>query len=148
MMQNILQSITAVSACPNPRRGGFGSIGTPCTSTISKLVRGVNASGKMSKTGRSVCFPRRLCHASLGPGWRVRCVSGDEAFDRARESWNAMIEGRFEYKHTLYPQRMIGNFWDPMCVYAEPIPPSRSLVSTRLMSSLDVILLRLKAATS
>jgi hypothetical protein len=53
--------------------------------------------------------------------------SGDEDEDRRRdEAWDATVNGPFEYKHTLYPQRMIGT-WPEYPGYGDsPEPPTRS----------------------
>jgi hypothetical protein len=57
----------------------------------------------------------------------VRNASLDEHADQGFGAWEAMVEERFNYKHTLYPKRMIGAFRDVVW-YPDPLrPPSRCL---------------------
>jgi hypothetical protein len=57
----------------------------------------------------------------------VRCASLDQHANQRSEGWDALPEDRFKYKHTLYPQRMIGVFRDAIWYPNPPRPPSRSL---------------------
>jgi hypothetical protein len=61
--------------------------------------------------------------------WEVRCTPTKEELDQAREELDVFICNRpgLKYKHTLYPQRMMGVLRDPHYFQGEPVPPSRGL---------------------
>jgi hypothetical protein len=77
------------------------------------------------KAAQDALFPVAFTAPFFKSG--VRVASLDDRADQRFGAWEAMVEERFRYKHTLYPQRMMGAFQDVVWSSGPPVPPSRSL---------------------
>jgi hypothetical protein len=112
------------------------SVRVQCKPVRSHIQKVANPLGTPKPTQTSI-LPVSFVAASLASGGEIRPVTDwegrnaptDEEIDQARELWDRKVHnsGPLEYRHTLYPQRMIGHVRHPFTKGGKPSPPRRGI---------------------